>query len=84
MPHKHIQSRIKVPLPINNKVRTYVKVSIHLLSRYTLDEVYYMCHSCNIKVLSCVSLGGIFSKKYLIHIEGYRSDIAKLNRLVNG
>ena len=83
MPHKHIQSRVKVPLPVTSKVRTYVKLSIHILSRYSLAEVYYMCHRRNIKVLSYVSLGGFISKKYLLHIEGYRSDITKLNRLLN-
>ena len=83
MPHKHIKPRIKVPEPVSNKVRGYLKVSIHLLSGYSLEDVYQLCNRYNVTVLSSVSLGGILSKKYLIHIEGYRSDIAKLNSLVN-
>lgn len=81
MPYKHFRSRVKVPVPANSKVRGYVKVSIHLLSGYSLEEVYQLCNRYNITVLSSVSLGGILSKKYLIYIEGYRSDIAELNRL---
>ena len=83
MPHKHIKPSIKVPGPVSNKVRGYLKVSMHLLSGYSLECVYRLYNRYNITVLSNVGLGGILSKRYLIHIEGYRGDITKLNRLVN-
>ena len=83
MSYKHIKSRIKVPVLAGSKVKGYLNVSIHLLSGNSLTDVYHLCNRFRVNILSCVSLGGILNKKYMLHVEGYKSDIAKLEMLLN-
>ncbi|MGM9986384.1 MAG: hypothetical protein ACI35O_04055 [Bacillaceae bacterium] len=83
MPHKHIQSRIKVPSPpVQIKVKVPVKLTIGIFSCYKLIDVYEACYKLGIKVVSCTSLGGVINKKYVMEIEGYKRDLTVLQRVL--
>ena len=84
MPHKHIQSRIKVPSPpVQIKVKVPVKLKIGVFSGYDITDVKIECLKLGVKMARCDKLRGLFNKKYYVEFEGYKRDINKLMETLN-
>ena len=85
MPHKHIQSRIKVPSPpVQIKVKVPVKLKIGIFSRYDITDVKVECLKLGVKMIRCDGSCGLINKKYYVEFEGYKRDINKLMETLNG
>ena len=84
MPHKHIQSRIKVPSPpVQIKVKIPVKLKIGVFSGYGKSDVEIECQKLGVKLVRWDKLRGLINKKYYVEFEGYRRDIDKLMETLN-
>ena len=85
MPHKHIQSRIKVPSPpVQIKVKVPVELKIGVFTEYSKTDVELECLKLGVKLVRWDKLGGLINKKYYVEFEGYRRDIDKLMETLNG